>query len=51
MSGKKYNEVKALVTKEAYEIDEAIELLKKTSVTKTGRSKYTYICCLTSWYW
>lgn len=32
--GKKYREAAALVTKEAYTLDEAIELLKKTSTTK-----------------
>ncbi|PIR55155.1 50S ribosomal protein L1 [Candidatus Peregrinibacteria bacterium CG10_big_fil_rev_8_21_14_0_10_36_19] len=38
MSGKKYTEAKALITKEAYIIDEAIELLKKTSTTKFDSS-------------
>ncbi len=32
--GKKYREVKALVDKQAYTVDEAMELLKKTSTTK-----------------
>lgn len=32
--GKKYREVKALVDKQAYTVDEAVELLKKTSTTK-----------------
>lgn len=36
--GKKYQEAKQLITKEAYTLDEAIELLKKTSVTKFDSS-------------
>ena len=32
--GKKYNDAKALVTKEAYSLADAVALLKKTSVTK-----------------
>lgn len=32
--GKKYREAAKLITKEAYSMDEALELLKKTSVTK-----------------
>ncbi len=34
MAGKKYKEAAALVEKETYGLDEAIELLKKTSTTK-----------------
>jgi len=36
--GKKYNEARALVTKEAYSIDDAIELLKKTATTNFDAS-------------
>lgn len=36
--GKKYQDAKKLVTKEVYELDEAIELLKKTSTTKFDSS-------------
>lgn len=36
--GKKYQDAKKLVTKELYVLDEAIELLKKTSVTKFDSS-------------
>lgn len=36
--GKKYQEAKKLISKEAYTLDEAIELLKKTSVTKFDSS-------------
>lgn len=36
--GKKYREALALVDKEAYELDEALELLKKTSTTKFDSS-------------
>ncbi len=36
--GKKYTEAKKLVTKETYTLDEAIELLKKTSTTKFDAS-------------
>jgi len=34
LHGKKYNEAKALIEKEAYSLDEAISLLKKTSTVK-----------------
>lgn len=36
--GKKYQDAKKLVTKDSYGVDEAIELLKKTSVTKFDAS-------------
>ena len=36
--GKKYDEAKALIEKEFYGLDEAIELLKKTTVTKFDAS-------------
>jgi len=36
--GKKYNEARKLVEKDSYTLDEAIELLKKTSVTKFDSS-------------
>lgn len=38
MSGKKYNEAKALITEEAYTLEEAVALLKKTSTTKFDAS-------------